>query len=50
MDALKELWWVIVMLGGPVLCVFLWEQYKKYQARKDEHIFKTVEEHNNELD
>jgi hypothetical protein len=34
MGAVKELWWVIVMIGGPALCVVLWEKHKARQARK----------------
>lgn len=36
MGAVYELWWVIIMFGGPALCAVLWEKHKKRKARKDE--------------
>jgi hypothetical protein len=42
MGAVKELWWVIIMIGGPALCVVLWEQYKKRQARKSSDVMYTT--------
>lgn len=34
MGAVRELWWVIVMIGGPALCVVLWEKYQDWKWRK----------------
>ncbi len=34
MGAVRELWWVIVMIGGPALCVVLWEKYQERKWRK----------------
>lgn len=36
MGAVYELWWVIIMFGGPALIAVLWERHKKNQARKNE--------------
>ena len=38
MDALIELWWVIILIGGPALIAVLWERRKKndnYMAQWD---------------
>jgi len=36
MGAVRELWFVIIMFGGPALAAVLWEQHKKRKARKNE--------------
>lgn len=46
--AFAELALTSLVIGAPALIAVLWE--KRAQKRKDDHIFKTVEEFRNELD